>query len=32
MDKLNQEKADFLKNMAPKWDEEAKKRHESWDK
>jgi nitrite reductase (cytochrome c-552) len=31
MDKLNKEKADFLKNMVPKWDEEAEKRHKSWD-
>jgi len=31
MDKLNSEKDDFLKNMAPKWDEEAAKRHKSWD-
>ena len=31
MDKLNKEKEEFLKNMVPKWDEEAAKRHESWD-
>ena len=31
MDKLNKEKAEFLKNLAPKWDEEAKKREATYD-
>ncbi len=31
-EKMKQGKEDFLKNMAPKWDQEAEKRHQSWDK
>ncbi len=31
-EKMKQGKESFLKTMVPKWDEEAKKRHESWDK
>lgn len=31
MDKLQKEKDEFLKNLAPKWKEEAKKREDSWD-
>jgi nitrite reductase (cytochrome c-552) len=31
MDKLQKEKEIFLKNLAPKWKEDAKKREDSWD-
>ena len=30
-EKLKQQKEDFLKNLAPKWKEEAKKREEGWE-